>query len=173
MANLYNNCGGGADPKKLYEALQYSGLVNSSMTYDEMISVLANKYPKLRSYSFSGTNTQGSTTGVICSKMTDIRAMVDYFSVSLNIGNTGAYNASTITIYFDGIDENGSWQTIKQVTKKRNNFSTIDISFSYDRASETNPNNNLYRMYRVRFSSTDGELCKSCSVSLRTISKEL
>lgn len=173
MANLYNNCGGGADPKKLYEALQYSGLVNNSMTYDQMLSTLANKYPKNYSYSFSGKTYSKTSSGIICSLLANSRAMVDYVSVSVNIGNSMAGATSTITVYFEGIDENGSWQTIAQLSKYRNRGSVINISFSYNRASLSSPNNNLYRMYRVRYASTDNEICDACSVSLRTIAKEL
>ena len=46
----------------LYTALQYSGLVTSSMTFDEMCAVLAAKYPNEQILYYNG-NTYSSITG--------------------------------------------------------------------------------------------------------------
>lgn len=46
----------GVSSKKLYEALQYSGLVTENMSFDEICEVLANEYPEIYKLYMSRAN---------------------------------------------------------------------------------------------------------------------
>lgn len=87
---------GGKD--KLYEALQYSGFVNSDMTFEQMCDVLAQKYPlvyrycTIQPYSNGSGNTQNGIN----------------YSVRKSDGSveaTGSYRLDQIIIIHHGISD--------------------------------------------------------------------
>ena len=55
---IHSNLKGGSS-KKLYEALQYSGLVTEDMTFAEMCAVLAAEYPEMYALYMSSANEGG------------------------------------------------------------------------------------------------------------------
>lgn len=67
-----------------------------------------------------------------------------------NIGNTGAINSSTITVYLQGSQNNSSWTNINSFSKARGTATTISFGNTWSNISG-------YKYYRVRVNSTDNE----------------
>ena len=67
-----------------------------------------------------------------------------------NIGNTSAGLSSTITITFQGSQDNSSWTNIKSFTKTRGTTTTITFAYNFNNISG-------YKYYRILCKSTDEE----------------
>lgn len=102
---VFDNISGGGSKKKLYEALQYSGLVTEDMTYNEMLEVLSNTYPEklYQSFSLSFYVSGGSSNSAVSA----------YYDIPVaNAKLTYSFRSNSTTSQFSGhyiaiVDENG------------------------------------------------------------------
>jgi hypothetical protein len=85
-----------SNAKKLYEALQYSGLVTEDMTFDEMLAVLAEYFPEIYKLYMSSANEGGFTAyaGVLANiSWLTIQNPSVSFGDTMTVGITNAYGS--------------------------------------------------------------------------------
>lgn len=170
MANLFK-CGGGTDPRKLYNALRYSLIVNKNMSYNEMLTALRKAFPKTFSISWSGSTSSHSTGAVISTKTAPKKGRVESVSGNVYIGHTGAKYGSTITVYVEASTNNSSWDVIASASGSRGGQSRITLYPSFDRKNAISYSNKYYTYFRLRYSSTDNEKCDSSTINV-TLAEE-
>lgn len=95
---IRDNLRSGGSSKKLYEALQYSGLVTEDMTFDEMCEVLAAEYPERYIASYSAYFHKPTTNGTHSCDITIYYNDGSIAHTESIAGNTNNYEDSNISI---------------------------------------------------------------------------